>query len=838
MQIQSKNLIFTVLIFSLALICVEAKKDINQIRKMADRGSTNSQRWYAMELLSKNNSEEAYRYLIKAIHEGNSSEASKDLARYLRKGYWSESFLRNQKESSLVKTEAQELSKALSEYYYKKAQSLGATEIDLELLADDPSPKELFETYKNLETSTADCVLGQLYALGEGVNKDSNLAIEHLNHCATLSRGAFSNLSLASLYIHRQNQSSLDRKMASYWMTQNYDRATSSRRLFQVVKKAALRGNSQAQFLYAFSLSIGVESVNDVYSKYKKAKPIKAFEWMVKAAKSGNVIAQSFMGSFFLNGTGTRKDINQAIAWHSKAAESGFPSSLYIMGKWYLFAQYGLQKDEAKAYKYLSKAANAGEVNAIYYMGRIYKAGLGVKKDLKEAARWYTKGANLNHWFSQYELAHFYFNGQGVKPDYQLAFRLFSVGVKKKDKDAYSMLARMYAEGLGTPQDHKKAEEYFSQLETDYGDYRLYCLHVDPSNPNKNPSKGIKGLKHLATKGHTWSAVKLGDIYRDGQVINKNKAEAIQWYERAVKLGSKDSKLEIERLKKGPQGNAIQKKSLTAKKPIEPPLRLKWTDTITEVLDRLISKSGIDQIKIRLDSKIIGEIKTQTINSQNSKQILSNLLSHGLQSTDYCFGLSQDKKVYAYPVSKKLCQGNGASFNMAGQLAKTSDQELIIEASLVKLNAIPFRVLIKFSLNSAFSMSSQNSNLQSLNDNLPSEVHKNLEKLINGQESYSNGGLVLPTKLKSVELISDSDNLSLQGLKVIGLSLSKKYLPSPSDSQMLEIKDSLDRSLTIEFTRKKAQISYEQVFDTKKLQKDYMEFLDSQNTIEDSLGEL
>ena len=58
-----------------------------------------------------------------------------------------------------------------------------------------------------------------------------------------------------------------------------------------------------------------------------------AFKGFLDLGKTGNEIAQEWLGYMYFSGEGVTKDYKQAIYWYLKAAEQGNDSALNNLGK-------------------------------------------------------------------------------------------------------------------------------------------------------------------------------------------------------------------------------------------------------------------------------------------------------------------------------------------------------------------------------------------------------------------------------------------------------------------------------------------------------------------------
>ena len=113
-------------------------------------------------------------------------------------------------------------------------------------------------------------------------------------------------------------------------------------------------------------------------------------------AESGDKVAQFDYAVRLYNGSGVKKDIEEALKWWQKAAEQGDAASQYNLGILYEIDE-GVSKDEKKAVKWYRKAAEQGVANAQYNLGNCYYNGAGITRDYTEAVKWYRKAAEQGY---------------------------------------------------------------------------------------------------------------------------------------------------------------------------------------------------------------------------------------------------------------------------------------------------------------------------------------------------------------------------------------------------------------------------------------------------------
>jgi TPR repeat protein len=85
-------------------------------------------------------------------------------------------------------------------------------------------------------------------------------------------------------------------------------------------------------------------------------------------------------------------DFAKALAEFQVLADQGNVEGQYFLGLFYHNA-FGVKRDQAEAVKWFLKAAQQGDARSQYYVGIMYAAGQGVAKDLPAAAMWLSLSA-------------------------------------------------------------------------------------------------------------------------------------------------------------------------------------------------------------------------------------------------------------------------------------------------------------------------------------------------------------------------------------------------------------------------------------------------------------
>ena len=184
----------------------------------------------------------------------------------------------------------------------------------------------------------AKSVLAFCYKNGNGVAADPYKAFQWFEKAAN-NGDAFARNALGEAYANGRGVAQ-DLEKARYWFEQakakgNTDAAANLSRVWAAPAAEAL-------------------SENDIYRLRDSAKTdAAAFERLKRLADSGDRNAQLSLGTFYdpyVNFSKlTKPDVNEAIAWYTKAAEQGHPIAQYNLGLYFYQGEYGVTKNFSTA---------------------------------------------------------------------------------------------------------------------------------------------------------------------------------------------------------------------------------------------------------------------------------------------------------------------------------------------------------------------------------------------------------------------------------------------------------------------------------------------------------
>jgi TPR repeat protein len=123
-------------------------------------------------------------------------------------------------------------------------------------------------------------------------------------------------------------------------------------------------------------------------------------------AERGDTQSQLIVASFYEEGLGTGRNLDQAIRWYVIAAKGGSPEAQHHLGHiYYEKNDYGL------ALYWYKEAARRRYLPAIWRLGWFYEMGRGVPHDRAKAYEMFERAAQQGHIFAERDLARLLLKG-------------------------------------------------------------------------------------------------------------------------------------------------------------------------------------------------------------------------------------------------------------------------------------------------------------------------------------------------------------------------------------------------------------------------------------------
>jgi uncharacterized protein len=203
-------------------------------------------------------------------------------------------------------------------------------------------------------------LLGWLYANGEGVRNDDQIALSWYKLAA--DRGDREAMFELAMFRLRGRGGPRDRDGA-----------------VALLERAASRGHIAAAYNLALLYLGGQELPRDFAKAAALLRP---------AADAGNPEAQYALATLYKEGRGVPQDVVEAVKLLGAAAEAGNLDAMVEFAI-ALFNGSGIAKDEARAAGFFVKAAQRGSPIAQDRLARILSAGRGLPADPIAAAKWH-----------------------------------------------------------------------------------------------------------------------------------------------------------------------------------------------------------------------------------------------------------------------------------------------------------------------------------------------------------------------------------------------------------------------------------------------------------------
>jgi TPR repeat protein len=206
--------------------------------------------------------------------------------------------------------------------------------------------------------------LGVCYAVGDGVEKDMDMATE-LFMKAVEQGYTWAMINLG--YMYKEGGAKINPEKALKWFNAAVD-----------------AGDPEGY------MELGV-----LYNEGKivERDTEKASVYYQKAVDGGYVNANNNLGTLYLNGDGVEENVDKAIDCFIEASEEGNVNAPRNLGIIYSDDKYG-RKDSSKAAEWYEIAAERGNAESQLFLGRMYIEGNGVDENFKLGMYWISRAAS------------------------------------------------------------------------------------------------------------------------------------------------------------------------------------------------------------------------------------------------------------------------------------------------------------------------------------------------------------------------------------------------------------------------------------------------------------
>ncbi len=204
--------------------------------------------------------------------------------------------------------------------------------------------------------------------------------------------------------------------------------------------------------------------------------------------------------------------LEQAATVFTTYAQQGYPVAMFHAAIAYANG-WGLGRDLDKARQLLLRAVQysfdyRGE--AAYELGRLYQRSFGPDCN-RIAVEWFHRALDWQYAKAHIRLARHYERGIGVEADIERSLHHYRQAIELGFESAAISFARTLLKGR-------------------------FGVEADPAGADALAERAIASLRLKAARGIGTAAKLLGRLYRDGEFVDRDFAEARRWFERAAEL--------------------------------------------------------------------------------------------------------------------------------------------------------------------------------------------------------------------------------------------------------------------------------------------------------------
>jgi len=342
-------------------------------------------------------------------------------------------------------------------------------------------------------------------------------------------------------------------------------------------------------------------ALSDIYSKgfFQKRNDELSFMWAKKAAATGNGVGYYALALCYDYGINVKKDANTAKGYYIKALQMGYVSDFNALSH-YSFSENDY-KDVIESRKKIASEGNSSIVRtyACISLGDIYGRNL---KKTNEGLYWYEEAAKSNLpdavWhFAVYkstlpdaskqleQIIGMLERGANC-PDHYLsmiwlysgrASYVFKSGFKneqiKSDSDKQKQWIEKLINELGIIDTTFELEEYIQGLSKDdilecvdhlidikkLTCYVAGCEYLTNSRCREDVEKAIEYLENAVRDRDPQAAFKLAELYEKGEIVSKDEARELLYYEKTFSLMEKNQETRLTAFEKKTAVTKIKK---------------------------------------------------------------------------------------------------------------------------------------------------------------------------------------------------------------------------------------------------------------------------------------
>jgi len=242
-------------------------------------------------------------------------------------------------------------------------------------------------------------------------------------------------------------------------------------------------------------------------------------ESVQRAAESGELTAQHYLGYNYVEGVRWPRNVNLGITWYERALKNGYMPSANNLGNLYRAGRL-VPQDLGRAVGYFKMAAEHGFALSMASLATMYYDGIGVPHDPTRALTLNRQAAEKGNGAAMYGLFQAYGHGAGVDRDEREALNWLAKAAEAGFPTAQCELGfRRQNPPAHQPRNMAEALRWY-RLAADQnhagGQYYLGLCYLEGAGVEFSEERALALMRLAADQDHHYAMVKLAEFYARG----------------------------------------------------------------------------------------------------------------------------------------------------------------------------------------------------------------------------------------------------------------------------------------------------------------------------------
>ena len=233
-----------------------------------------------------------------------------------------------------------------------------------------------------------------------------------------------------------------------------------------------------------------------------------------KSAELGNAWAQACYGSFFLDGTFRRNEL-EAEKWFRKAADQGC-----LLGYDMLKRAGALKGTDAEK-------AKKTELESERWLARAFE--LHYQGNYDESLRYLKMAAERGNAWAQLYCGEYLWRKFGTGNDKPSALALLNMSAGQSCPGALYDLSKCYQNGDGVNRSESTAAALYNKYQSVSAEAENLLMQANELNRQGNPA-ATDYLRLAAERGNAWAQMCYGEYLGDNNTAGRDEAAAVSWF--------------------------------------------------------------------------------------------------------------------------------------------------------------------------------------------------------------------------------------------------------------------------------------------------------------------